>query len=70
MFELHYSTGGHGGPYATLGEAIAAAKALIRGHAAEHRIEIRDSVGGPLQWVVGRCRLTGDIWSSEPHAWE
>ena len=41
--ELHYSSGGHGGPYPDMDSAKAAAKRLMRGRPAEHHIDIRPS---------------------------
>ncbi len=41
MFELHYSTGGHGGLYRSLFEAKLKALALLKGNSDERWIAIR-----------------------------
>jgi hypothetical protein len=61
MYELHYSTGGHGGPYLTLDGAIASARHLLGSEPPEpnwsgpygRTIEVRRGAGGPLVWTVG-----------------
>ena len=50
--ELHYSTGGHGGPYPDLETAIDRAKALLLGNRRETRIDVREGVNGKLLAVV------------------
>ena len=51
-YELHYSKGGHGGPYADLHSAIERAKALLIGSKSENRIDIREGVAGKLAKVI------------------
>ena len=41
MFELHYSTGGHGGPYRSLFEAKIKALELLKGNHNDQWIAIR-----------------------------
>jgi hypothetical protein len=41
-YELHYGTGGHGGPYPSLNEAVEAAVRLIRGSPSERYIYVFD----------------------------
>jgi hypothetical protein len=51
--ELHYSDGGHGGPYPSMSVAIARAIALINGSGGRtRRIDIRDGVNGSLRATV------------------
>ncbi len=41
MFELHYSTGGHGGPYGSIFSAKTAALQMLRGNGNENWIDIK-----------------------------
>lgn len=41
MYELFYFTGGHGGPYLSLQEAIDTARRYLRGNVRERRIDIK-----------------------------
>lgn len=52
MFELHYGTGGHGGPYHSLADALERAKAMLLGSRSEHHVYVRRGVSGPLVAVV------------------
>ena len=49
-YELFYGTGGHGGPYRNLQQAIVGAAQRLKGDATERRITIKprtsDGVGG------------------------
>ena len=58
--EIHYGTGGHGGPYPNTVEALTAAIRKLRGSHSERRIDIRDGVGGPLLAKVSK-RSNGGI---------
>lgn len=63
--ELHYSTGGHGGPYFGEQDAIDAAVLLIRGCRHERWIALRAGVAGPLIGTVHRDE--NDITFYIPH---
>jgi hypothetical protein len=53
-YELHYGSGGHGGPYKNLREAKKRARALLKGSPSERRIYIRRGVAGPLVDTVDK----------------
>lgn len=48
QYELHYSNGGHGGPYPTLEHAKEASVRLLKGCKSMQSIEIRAGVRGEL----------------------
>lgn len=54
QIELHYSTGGHGGPYFGEQDAIEQAKLLLNGCKSWQWIALRQGVNGPLIATVWR----------------
>ena len=49
MYELHYGSGGHGGPYPSVDAALVRARGLLAsGEAHGTRIDVRAGVAGPL----------------------
>jgi hypothetical protein len=57
MFELYYSTGGHGGPYATLAEAEDSAVDRIRGQRSLDWVNIKDRETGRLIGTIERVQV-------------
>lgn len=64
MYELHYSTGGHGGPYDTLENAVERAKRLLFGNRSEHHVYVRRGVSGPLVATVSRADASDPMLAS------
>lgn len=58
-FELFYFSGGHGGPYATLEDAVAAARARLRGHVREVRIDIKPYTEDGFGETIAVVRVMG-----------
>ena len=56
--ELHYHTGGHGGPYFGEEAGIEAAIKLLKGCAAERTIDLREGVGG--RFVASVSKVNAD----------
>lgn len=54
LYELYYSTGGHGGPYKDLRTARAAAKRLLKGNPNERYIRIVTRSTGKTRETVRR----------------
>lgn len=51
-YELHYGSGGHGGPYPSIKKAKKRARALLKGSPTERAVYIRRGVSGPLVDVI------------------
>lgn len=59
--ELHYSTGGHGGPYADLDTALERARLLLKGNLHEMFIQARQGVNGPLLATIAKAAETAKV---------
>ena len=57
MYELYYSTGGHGGPHKTAFEARLSALRMLDGNLNERWIEIRDRNTGITVARITRTHL-------------
>lgn len=60
MYELYYGTGGHGGPYPTLEDAMQSAERLLAGSKTEQTIRVVNRQTNQTERVVRKGEQTGE----------